>query len=346
MRTIPVSLFFFCYTEALPGVRKMVETITNKEYNTSPFVIALIPAYNESKNIGPVISEAIKCVSRIIVVDDGSTDNTKEAAESMSAMVIRNKRNMGKGFALKRGLIECLRYNPDIVVTIDADGQHDPSEIPLLLAPILSEEADVVIGSRYEPGSVTDAPVYRKAGLYLLNNLNRILVKTSVKDAQSGYKAYSKNVLSTILKYDSSSYGVEVEQLAALEAAGFRVVEVPVTIRYEGLGITSKNKPLSDGYHILSSIFRIAIEKKPLLFFGVAGMVMLVAALVPAAQIVTIFNETRYFSLPLAMISAGFLFLGSMLILMSLIFFALRRIRQREDIIATTLLDLLNKMKQ
>jgi glycosyltransferase involved in cell wall biosynthesis len=325
----------------------MTESIYNEHVlQKHPFVIAIIPAYNEASHIQTVISETSKYVDCVIVVDDGSTDNTSEIADNMEAIVIRNKRNMGKGFALRRGLQECLRYNPDIVLTLDADGQHDASEIPRLLMPIISKESDVVIGSRYQPGSATDAPRYRMMGLYLINNINRILVKTSIKDSQSGYRAYTKDVLSTILKFDSTGYGVEVEQLALIEGAGFRITEVPITIRYGGLGITSKKEPFLHGIHILTAIFRIAVERKPLLFFGLAGFIVLCASIIPATELLTLFNEKRYFSLPLGLVSVSLAFLGFLLILISFVFFALKRIRQREEIVATTLLDLLNKMKK
>src|SRR5919106_1280472 len=112
----------------------MDEKVSNVAAQGRIFVIAVIPAYNESKNIRSVISETSKHVNSIIVVDDGSIDKTSELAAAMNTIVVRNKVNMGKGFALKRGLIECLRHNPDVVITIDADGQHDPSEIPKILA--------------------------------------------------------------------------------------------------------------------------------------------------------------------------------------------------------------------
>lgn len=324
----------------------MAEITSEHAKQTEPIVIAVIPAYNESRNIGSVIAQASKFVSSIIVVDDGSADNTKDVAAALNAKVVRNKRNMGKGVALKRGIIECLRYNPDMVVTIDADGQHDPSDIPKLLEPIKSEDADVVVGSRYIEEALSDAPFYRKIGLNFLNWSNRFLVKSTVKDGNSGYRAYTKEVLSTILKYDSAGYGVEVEQLAALESAGFRIMEVPITVKYKGLINTSKQRPLFQGVHILSAIFRIAVERKPLLFFGVSGFVLLVLSMIPTFQIMEIFNQTRYFSLPLSLVAIGLGFIGSMLILISFVFFALKRIRQREEVIATTLLDLLNKMKK
>jgi glycosyltransferase involved in cell wall biosynthesis len=253
---------------------------------------------------------------------------------------------MGKGVALKRGLIECLKYDPDMVITIDADGQHDPSDIPKLIEPIKSEYADVVIGSRYVKEASSDAPTYRKIGLNLLNGTNRFLVKSSVRDGNSGYRAYAKAALSTILKYDTAGYGVELEQLAALEDAGFTVMEVPVTIKYKGLINTSKRSPVFHGIHVLTSIFRIAVERKPLLFFGVTGFVLIVLSMIPIFLMIDLFNQSRYFSLPLALVGISFAFTGSMLVLISFVFFALKRIRQREEVIATTLLDLLNKMKK
>lgn len=321
-------------------------TYGERETQKQPFVIAVIPAYNESNYIRTIIAETREFVSSVVVVDDGSVDKTSEIAASTDAIVIRNKRNMGKGFALKVGIGQCLKYNPDIVVTIDADGQHNPSDIPKLLHPIISGEADAVVGSRYQRESLTDAPKFRKMGLYLLNGLNRVLVRTSVRDAQSGYKAYTKNALSTILKCDSSGYGVEVEQLAALESCGFRILEIPVSVRYKGLANTSKKGSLHEAFNIASTIFRIAVEKKPLLFFGLPGFLLVAISIIPALEMLNIFNEIRYFSLPLALISLGMAFPGSMLILMSFVLFALKRIRQREEIIATTLVDLLNKMRK
>src|SRR5689334_2413697 len=115
-----------------------------KDQNRNALVMAVIPAYDESKNIAEIVAETAKYVNSIIVVDDGSHDNTAELAASMNAKVLRNRHNAGKGASLKRGLIECLKYNPDIVVTLDADGQHDPADIPRLLEPVENEEADIV----------------------------------------------------------------------------------------------------------------------------------------------------------------------------------------------------------
>jgi glycosyltransferase involved in cell wall biosynthesis len=292
-----------------------------------------------------VIEKTNDFVDNIIVVDDGSSDNTYEVAASANSVVVRNKRNMGKGFALRRGILEALKNNPDIVVMIDADGQHDPSDIPKLLEPILNEDADIVIGSRYAEKSSNDVPPYRKIGLSIINLSYRLVANTSVRDTQSGFRAYSKNVLSSILKYDAIGYGVEVEQLAIAESQGFKIVEVPTMIKYSNLENISKGNPFVHGMTILSTLFRVTVERKPLLFFGTAGVFFLIVAIFSSSVLLAIFNHTRYFSIPLALISIGATVIGLMMISVSLILYALKRIRQREEIIATTLLDLLNKDK-
>jgi glycosyltransferase involved in cell wall biosynthesis len=296
--------------------------------NNKPRVIAIIPAYNESKNIGRITSIASKYVSLVVVVDDGSDDNTVKAINSANIVVLRNRNNMGKGAALKRGLVECLKYNPDIVVTLDADGQHDPEEIPKLIDPICQEDADIVVGSRYN--HLSEIPPVRKFGLLFINRINKSLVK-NVADSQSGFRAYSKTVLGIILNYDSKGFGAEIEQLAGAELAGFRIAEVSVKIKYRGLEKTSKKNALFHGAHLLTTIFRIATERKPLIFFGLTGLVLTMAAIIPASNMMQIFNKSRYFSIPLAIISLGLFFIGVLMILLSFVLYSLKRIRDRMD---------------
>ena len=111
--------------------------------------MAIIPAYNESQNIEEIIVETSKYVNSVIVVDDGSNDKTSIIVNQTDAKLIRNKYNMGKGEALKKGFLECYKYNADIIVTLDGDGQHSPSDIPSLIEPIATGKADIVIGSRF-----------------------------------------------------------------------------------------------------------------------------------------------------------------------------------------------------
>jgi glycosyltransferase involved in cell wall biosynthesis len=292
-------------------------------------VIAIIPAYNESRNIGKIIADTSKYVTIIIVVDDGSQDNTAELAMSKNTKVIRTRRNMGKGTALKRGLVECLKYNPDIIVTLDADGQHDPADIPKLLEPIKNGEADIVIGSRCDNNSLSEIPMVRGFGLSFINFINRSLMKSTIKDSQSGFRAYAKSILSMISNYNSTGYGVETEQLATAELYGFHIVEVPVTIRYRGLENTSKKNSILVGANIISTIFRIVVERRPLLFFGLAGIILFGASVITTSEMLILFNETRYFSIPLALITLGFAIMGTLLLLISFLFHTLKRIREK-----------------
>jgi glycosyltransferase involved in cell wall biosynthesis len=310
-----------------------------------PVVMAIIPAYNEARNIKKIALEASKYVTSVIVVDDGSNDNTvAEIANNMNVKVIRNGHNRGKGVALRRGIIESLKYNPDVIVTLDADGQHNPADIPKLIKPIESGDADIVIGSRYSNNSLIEVPRFRRIGLSIINFMNRSIVKTVINDSQSGYRAYSKSVLNIIVNYDSTGYGVETEQLAAAEAYGFRIVEVPVTIRYNGLQNTSKKNSVLHGANIVSTILKIIVERRPLMFFGLIGIILIGMAIITGSDMLVLFNKTRYFSIPLALVTLGFALIGSLLILISLVFYVLKRIRERQEMI-TNFFDLMNKAK-
>jgi glycosyltransferase involved in cell wall biosynthesis len=304
--------------------------IEDKSSKKNTVMMAIIPAYNESESIGKVVSETNKHVSSVIVVDDGSSDNTAEVAASMNARVVRNRHNNGKGAALKRGLIECLKYNPDIVITLDGDGQHDPAEIPKLLEPIENEEADIVIGSRYGRNYLNlEIPRYRRIGLSFIDFLNRNLLNSRIKDTQSGFRVYTKNVLNIMAQYSSTGFGVETEQLATAELYGLRVVEVPITIRYKGLKNTSQQNPFLHATRIISTILDIAVEKRPLLFFGLSGVILMVAAIITTAIVAQLYTKTTYFSIPLTLVSLGFVLLGFMLILISLVLHELKRIPER-----------------
>lgn len=305
------------------------QSIARSDDKDKPVILAVIPAFNEEANIREILGQVSRYVNSIIVIDDGSCDSTFREAALENVKVIRNRRNMGKGAALKRGFIECLACNPDIIITLDADGQHDPAEIPKLLKPIENEEADIVIGSRYDKNSPMEIPIVRRIGLSMINLMNKTLVRSNVTDTQSGFRAYGKSVLNIMLNYDSTGYGLETEQLARAELYGFRIMEVPVSIRYKDLENTSKKNSVLHGANILSTILKIAVERRPLLFFGLAGIILLGFAIITSWDMLLIFNKTRYFSIPLALITVGLALIGSLLILISFVLHALRGIRER-----------------
>ena len=156
-----------------------------------------IPAFNEEKNIGKVIISLKKIVNDIIVCDDGSTDLTKEIAEGLGAKVISHKKNMGYGEAIKSIFNEAKKNETDILITFDADGQHRSEDIKNLTKPIIDQEAEIVIGSRFLKNE-TNMPNYRKIGVKVLTKVTNMSIKENLTDSQSGLRAYHKKVIQNI----------------------------------------------------------------------------------------------------------------------------------------------------
>ena len=301
---------------------------TTKQVRKKPKIIAVIPAYNEEKTIATVIIETEKHVNKIIVVDDGSTDHTAEIAQRMGAIVIQHPQNMGKGAALKTGFKEALKHNPDIVVTLDADLQHNPSEIPKLVKPIIEGKADLVIGSRYVNGAETNIPCYRKIGLKIIHALSSKTVTKTIKDTQSGFRAFKAQVLNILTQYEARGYGVETEQLTLAVKYGLKIAEIPVTIKYD-VEKPSKKNPFTHGAEIIATIIRIMTLEQPLKYLGIPSVVLLMAGIIAAVQLIAEFNKTRYFSIPAAIISLGLTLLGAILATTALTFYTLTQILKK-----------------
>jgi glycosyltransferase involved in cell wall biosynthesis len=291
-------------------------------------IFVCIPAYNEEKSIAEVVREAQIYATKVIVCDDGSSDQTYQKATEAGATVIRHSENMGKGEALKTAFRECMNYDVDFVVTIDGDRQHDPSDITRLISPLKEGRADVVIGSRFL-GSKSDIPSYRQAGLSIIGKLEKYLTRIEITDSQSGFRAYLGSVLPIISDFRSSDFGVESEQIGIIRQHGLRVAEVPVTIKYAGLAHTSKAHPLAQGSQIISSILKVALERRPLLIFGTTGLIFIAISVVFGIQLIQLFNETRYFSLPLSFLSTSLAIVGLLLLVAAIVLHSNNRVRDR-----------------
>lgn len=192
-------------------------------------ITVCIPAFNEALHIKQIIIETKKVADQIIVCDDGSTDSTAQIAEDNGALVIRHKKNKGYGSAVISLFKEALNQNANIIITMDADMQHSPRDLSRLIGPILSNQADLVIGSRFISNE-SDVPVWRKFGIQLINSLIKLKYK-GITDSQSGYRAYTKNVL-TQLSLSDHGMGISTEILLKAKKKKFRIVEVPILIKY------------------------------------------------------------------------------------------------------------------
>ncbi|AHF81411.1 glycosyltransferase family 2 protein [Thermococcus paralvinellae] len=238
-------------------------------------VLIVIPAYNEELTIGSVVALA-KEYGDVLVVDDGSKDKTSKIAQEVGAIVLRHDVNKGKGQALKTGFDYALANDYDVVVCIDADGQHNPEEIPLLLKPILEDEADLVIGSRYLNGAHKTIPIYRRLGLWILNKTTVLASGVKITDSQSGFRALNRRALES-LNLNSSGYNVESEMIHQLSEKNLRITEVPINVRYD---VPNKHKkhPIAHGVGVLAKIVGLIGYKRPLLLFGVLSLISFIIA--------------------------------------------------------------------
>jgi glycosyltransferase involved in cell wall biosynthesis len=250
-------------------------------------VVAIIPAYDEARYIGSVVLMTRRFVETVIVVDDGSHDETAQIAEAAGALVIRHSHNAGKGVALNTGFQRARQLHPQAVVMLDADWQHQPEQIGQVIAPVLRGEADIVVGSRYlEAGS--DVPAQRVVGHWGFTHLTNLTSGVHLTDSQSGYRAFSPAALD-VLSFRSHSFSVESEMQFLARQHKLRVVEVPITIRYLD---RPKRSLMSHGWTVLNGLLRLVAANRPLLFFGVPGALAVLLGAVLGVQVIETYNRT------------------------------------------------------
>jgi glycosyltransferase involved in cell wall biosynthesis len=267
-------------------------------------IVAGISAFNEENTIARVVIHAGKHVDKVLVVDDGSNDDTALIAERLGAQVIKHERNLGRGAALRGCFRWANEVGADVLVTLDADGQHDPEDIPSILDPILKGEADVAIGSRTVPGEM---PTYRRFGGKLLDRVVGVRVDGANVDSQSGLRAYSHNALRKITVTESGM-GADSQILMTAKEAGLRIVEVPARIRYKGLD-TSTHNPAFHLFDVFFSVIKFMSIRHPFLFYGGFSAIMFVIAITFGFQTLEFYSrEGRVVTnLALVSVSAGIL---------------------------------------
>lgn len=284
-----------------------------------PKVIIVIPAYNEERFIGSVVLKTRKYCDSVIVVDDGSSDATASIAALAGAQVVCHESNRGKGAALSTALSAARLHQPDVVVMLDADGQHSPDEISTITAPILLDQADIVIGSRYL-GDSTATPRHRVWGHRAFNLMTRLASGVSTSDSQSGYRAFSPQALDVITLY-SKGFSVESEMQFIINQHGLRLVEVPITVQYTD---KPKRNVLSHGVLVLNGLLRLIGQYRPLLFFGVLGGIVLLAGLAWGWYVVEIYSRVQRLAVGYAMISIMLTIIGSLMLATGFILHSMR----------------------
>ena len=216
-------------------------------------VFALIPALNAEKSIGDVVRQAREQLETVVVIDDGSTDRTGDVARANGAAVIRHEVNRGKGASLKTGFQYAIEQGYDGVVTLDADGQHLPSEIPAIIRGHEEGGADLVIGGRSHLfGEML--PRRRIANRFSAWSIARC-AGVRVTDSQSGFRFYSTRLLRAI-RLRTDGFDMESEVIVRAGRGGFKILTVPINLGFiDGLS-TSHYKPLKDTIRIAWTVFR------------------------------------------------------------------------------------------
>ncbi|WP_153552732.1 glycosyltransferase family 2 protein [Halomicrobium sp. LC1Hm] len=268
---------------------------------------AVIPAYNEGRTIGSVVLETLPYVDIIIVVDDGSDDRTAAISEAAGAEVISLGSNRGKGAALKVGFEQAMDYGASVIVTLDADGQHNAGSIPELIAPIEAGEAEVVVGSRQLTGD-GEPSFARCFGRWMLDSATNLTLESPVCDTQSGYRSFSRDALEVVGDIQVGM-GVESEMLIHCDRAGLTVSEVAIEEHYNDEADSSTH-PIRHAWSVIRTILSVIRFQNPLFFFGIISLSLLGSGAIFGFDTATHYYATREFWPGKALLSILCLIIG------------------------------------
>jgi glycosyltransferase involved in cell wall biosynthesis len=289
----------------------------------------LIPCYNEEKTIAAVVHDfkAQLHDADIYVYDNNSTDRTAALAKQAGALVYSEKRQ-GKGHVIRSMF---RQIDADIYVMVDGDGTYPADQVHNLIAPIISGEADMVCGSRLHPHSQSDFKwlnwMGNKVFLHLLNSIFMV----SITDILSGYRAFNRNIVKSL---PILSRGFEIETELTLKAIErrYRIVEIPIDLISRPVGSISKIRIVRDGILILSTIFALLRDYKPMTAFGTVGLFFIFLGLIPGTIVIHEFLTTGFIlHFPSAILAVGLVLTGILVAFTGLILHTLSRRFQELD---------------
>jgi glycosyltransferase involved in cell wall biosynthesis len=284
-------------------------------------VVVAIPAYNEDRYIGSLVLKLRKHARDVLVIDDGSTDDTAELAETAGATVFRHPRNRGKTAAVQTAFDQARRLHADVLVLLDGDSQHDPAQIDVLIDPILADGADMVVGTRF--GAIRSAiPRWRIVGQHALTIATNFGSGLHLSDTESGFRAFSRRAIDEI-NLNARGFALEPATQFQAKVHGWKVVEVPISVHYK---IPIKRNPVWHGIGQLDAILRLIGEHRPLLFFGVPGLLILLAGLILGFQVVRIYDATQQLAIGYALITVLLVIVGVLAVFVGIMLHAIREI--------------------
>ena len=223
-------------------------------------ILIIIPSYNEEATVGAVIDEVRRFVpeATILVVDDGSKDATSSKALAKGVKAVRHPFNMGVGAAMQTGYKYALRNGYDIAVQMDADGQHPAKQIRDLVAPLIRDEIDMVVGSRFLGAGEYKPSMARAAGIAIFSKVVSFIIKEKLTDTTSGFRAVNREVIEFLSRAYPDDYP-EVEALVLLHKKGFAIMEVPV-IMSERKGGKSSITASKSAYYMVKVLLAVFVD--------------------------------------------------------------------------------------
>jgi glycosyltransferase involved in cell wall biosynthesis len=307
-----------------------IEVTSERKVTKPPGSIAiLIPCYNEELTIADVVRKfRIELpAADIYVFDNNSSDGTAEEARRAGAKVLFERRQ-GKGYVVQAMF---RQVNADVYVMVDGDGTYPPEAIDSLVAPILHGEADMVVGSRLHADSQSEFKQLNRWGNRMVLALLNSIFRVQLTDILSGYRAFSRRFVKSLPLF-GGGFEIETELTIKAVARGYRILEIPVRLAHRPSGSQSKIQFFRDGLLILNTILALFRDYKPLTFFGGAGLVLEVAALVPGLLVLVEFvNTGAARRVPLVLLALGLAATGLLSVTVGLILHSIARRAQEFD---------------
>jgi len=233
--------------------------------------------------------------------------------------VINHEKNLGYGAGIKSIFLKAKEMESDMLVTVDADGQHDVRDISKVITPIQEDKAEIVIGSRFLE-KAENIPEYRKFGIKLITKVTNLSLNQSLTDSQSGFRAYSKKVLEKLILSDKGM-GISTEILIKANNFDFRIGEVPIKVSYEGE--TSTENPVSHGTSVLFSTIKYTSIEHPIKFYGIPAIILLLSGTVFTYFAIQYYVEFGSLNTNLTLIGVGLFFIGIVLLITAILLYSL-----------------------
>jgi glycosyltransferase involved in cell wall biosynthesis len=296
-----------------------------------PMVVVGVPAFNVEKTIARVVLESQQYADMVVVCDDGSSDMTAKIAERLGALVIQHDQNLGYGAAVRSIFNQAKKLGADILVTLDADGQHLPNEIPNLVEPIKKRIADVTIGSRFiDKNLAKKMPWYRRVGIRFIAKLVNNSGGYDIRDAQSGFRAYNHKSLEA-LTVSENGMGASVEILFDARKQGLKICEVSSSCNYDADVKTSTHNPIRHLLTVIMSILRFVVEDHPLTMLGIPGVLCLVVGMIFGVWMLQIYSLEHHIITNIALASIAFVLIGLFALFTAVTLYSISRLARKSN---------------